>query len=108
MAKLLEIEDKTFDQEVLQADMPVLVDFGAVWCGPCKMLDPVVEELADDWAVQAKFVHIDVDHNPNVTMQFSVMGVPTLMLFKNGEPVERMSGFKPKNKIISQFGPHLD
>jgi thioredoxin 1 len=108
VAKLIEIEDGTFEEEVLQAGKPVLVDFGAVWCGPCKMLDPVVEELADEWADEVKVVHIDVDHNPNVTMQYSVMGVPTLMLFKNGEPVERMSGFKPKNKIITQFGPHLE
>lgn len=108
MAKLLEIDDGTFEEEVLQAGKPVLVDFGAVWCGPCKMLDPVVEELADDWVDQVKVVHIDVDHNPNITMRYSIMGVPTLMLFKDGEPVERMSGFKPKNKIINQFGPHLE
>ena len=108
MAKLIEVDDKTFETEVLQAEMPVLVDFGAVWCGPCKMLDPVVEELADDWANQVKVVHLDVDHNPNVTMQYSVMGVPTLMLFIDGQPVERMSGYKPKNKIIGQFSPHLE
>jgi thioredoxin 1 len=106
MAKLIEINDDSFDAEVIQADIPVLVDFGAVWCGPCKMLDPVVEELADDWAGKVKFTHIDVDHNPNITMQFNIMGVPTLILFKAGEPVARMSGYKPKAKIIDEFG-HL-
>ena len=107
MSKMIELSEDTFEAEVLKAGQPVLVDFGAVWCGPCKMLDPVVEELAADWEGQVKVAHIDVDHNPNLAMQFSVMGVPTLMLFLDGQPVERMSGYKPKPKIVSQFGPHL-
>jgi len=106
MSKLIELTEDTFSAEVYESDIPVIVDFGAVWCGPCKMLDPIVEELADDWAGKAKFTHIDVDHNPNLAIQFSVMGVPTLMLFKGGEIVARMSGYKPKAKIIDEFG-HL-
>lgn len=106
MSKMIELTEETFTAEVIESGIPVLVDFGAVWCGPCKMLDPVVEELAEDWDGKVKFTHIDVDHNPNLAMQFSVMGVPTLILFKDGEPLARMSGYKPKVKIIDEFG-HL-
>ena len=106
MSKMIELTEENFTAEVLESELPVVVDFGAVWCGPCKMLDPVVEELAGDWAGKVKFTHIDVDHNPNLTMKFSIMGVPTLILFKEGEPVARMSGFKPKVKIVEEFG-HL-
>lgn len=107
MAKLIEINQENFENTVLEAEEPVLVDFGAVWCGPCKMLDPIVEELAGDWEGRVKVVHIDVDHNPDITMQFNVMGVPSLLLFKDGEPIERMTGYKPKNKIVQLFEPHL-
>ncbi len=107
MSNLTEITEDTFENEVLQAGTPVLVDFGAVWCGPCKMLDPVVEELAGDWGEQVKVVKLDVDHSPNVAMQFSVMGVPTLMLFIDGEAKERLTGYMPKNKILKKLEPHL-
>lgn len=103
MAKLLETNQDTFTADVLQAEMPVIVDFGAVWCGPCKQLDPLVEQLAAEWAGKVSFFKVDVDHNPDLAMQFSVMGVPTLMLFKEGQPVERMTGYKPKDKIIQIF-----
>ena len=107
MANLTEINQDNFEAEVIQSVQPVLVDFGAVWCGPCKTLDPIVEELAGEWGSRVKVVHVDVDHNPDLAMQFNVMGVPTLMLFKDGEPYERMSGYKPKNKIIDIFEPHF-
>ena len=71
------------------------------------MLDPIVEELADQWSTRVKVVHIDVDSNQDLVMQYNVMGVPTLMLIKDGKPQERMSGYKPKNKIISLFEPHI-
>jgi len=107
MNNILEVNDDTFENEVTKSQMPVLVDFGAVWCGPCKMLDPIVEDLADDWEGKVKVVRIDVDHNPNTTMAFQVMGVPTLMLFVEGTPVERLSGYMPKNKILTKLEPHL-
>jgi thioredoxin 1 len=107
MSNILEINEDTFENEVLQAETPVVVDFSAVWCGPCKMLDPVVEELASDWDGQVKFVKLDVDHSPSIAMNYAVMGVPTLMLFKGGEVQERLSGYMPKNKIVSKLSPHL-
>jgi thioredoxin 1 len=107
MSKFIEVDESNFDEEVNQSELPVLIDFGAVWCGPCKMLDPIVEDLAEEWKNQIKVVHIDVDSNQELTIQYSVMGVPTLLLIKNGEPIERMTGYKPKNKIKDIFEPHF-
>ena len=107
MSKIIEIDDGSFENEVLQSTNPVLVDFSAVWCGPCKMLEPVVEELAADWDGQVKFVKLDVDQNPETAMNFQVMGVPTLMLFDGGEVKERLTGYMPKNKIIKKLAPHM-
>ena len=108
MANLPTVTQDTFDKEVLQAAGPVLVDFGAVWCSPCKMLDPVVEELAGEWAGQVKVVKVDIDHNPEIPMRYQVLGVPTLALFKEGQLVERMTGYKPKNKVIKIFAHHFE
>ena len=107
MKNVIEVTDENFQEEILEAELPVLVDFGAVWCGPCKMLDPVVEELAGDWLGKVKVAHIDVDHSPNSAMQYQVMGVPTLMLFVSGAPVERTTGYMPKKKVISKLEKHL-
>lgn len=107
MSNLIEVNEQNFEEEVIQSELPVLVDFGAVWCGPCKMLDPIVEELAQDWKGKVKVIHIDVDSNQNLTMKYSVMSVPTLLLIKHGKPVERMSGFKPKTKITQLFEQHI-
>ncbi len=96
-----------FTQEVLNAGQPVLVDFTATWCGPCKMLDPIVEELAVEWQDKVKVVKVDVDNNPDIPMQYQVMGVPTLMLFIDGTPQHRMSGYKPKPKVIKEFSKLL-
>jgi thioredoxin 1 len=92
---------------VVNSKVPVLVDFSAVWCGPCKMLEPIIHELANDWGDSVKVVKLDIDQNPSVPMQFGVMGVPTLMLFKNGEPQERLVGYMPKDKILGKLDPHL-
>jgi thioredoxin 1 len=107
MADLPKLSEATFQEEVLDATQPVLVDFTAVWCGPCKMLDPIVRQLADDWAGKVKVVALDVDDSPNVTMDYGVMGVPTLMLFKGGQPVERLSGYQPKDRILARLRPHF-
>lgn len=107
MAELLKLSGDQFETEVLQATQPVMVDFSAVWCGPCKMLDPVVKQLADQWDGQVKFCKLDVDNDPQLAEEYSVMGVPTLMLFKNGKPVERVSGFQPKDRLEKRFSPYL-
>jgi thioredoxin 1 len=108
MSNLPNVSTDTFEREVIEATTPVLVDFGAVWCGPCKMLDPVVEELAGDWGDKVKVVKVDVDHNPDLAIQYQVLGVPTLILFKGGQPAERQSGFQPKKKLAAKFEPHLN
>lgn len=108
MADISKVNEDSFQNEVLESSQPVLVDFTAVWCGPCKMLDPVVKELAADWDGKLKVAKLDVDDNPNLAMQYQVMGVPTLMLFKNGEPVERVTGYQPKDRLQKKFSPHLN
>lgn len=107
MAEIIELNQVVFKDEVINSELPVLVDFSAVWCGPCKMLDPVVKQLAQEWDGKVKFVKLDVDHNPEVAMEYQVMGVPTLMLFKNGEPVERVTGYQPKDRLEKKFKDHL-
>jgi thioredoxin 1 len=108
MAEFPHVGEANFTNEVLQAKFPVLVDFTAVWCGPCKMLDPIVRQLAQDWDGKVKVVKLDVDDNADLAMQYQVMGVPTLMLFKGGKPVERVTGYQPKERIASKFIPHLN
>ena len=108
MSELVHINEDVFSVEVLQSNKPVLVDFGAIWCGPCKMLDPVVEQLAGEWGDKVKVVKVDVDYSPNLAMQYQVLGVPTLILFVNGQPRERLSGFKPKKHLQQKFEPYLN
>jgi thioredoxin 1 len=107
MANLPNVTDDSFAEEVLNTKGAVLVDFGAEWCHPCKQLDPLVEELAQDWEGKVKVLALDIDDNVQTTMQLGVMGVPTLILFIDGEPVERMTGYVPKKKIIDRLRPHL-
>jgi len=107
MAEIETLNEATFQREVIDSEMPVLVDFTAVWCAPCKMIDPIVKQLAQDWEGKVKVVKVDIDDNPQLTLDFQVMGVPTLMLFKNGRPVERQSGYQPKDRLVKKFGPHL-
>jgi thioredoxin 1 len=108
MAEIVQLNEGDFQIEVLEASLPVLVDFTAPWCAPCKMLDPVVEQLAVDWQDKVKFVRLDVDDHPLLAMDYQVMGVPTLMLFKNGKPVERLTGFQPKDRLVKKFLPFLN
>ncbi|MBC8507822.1 MAG: thioredoxin [Anaerolineales bacterium] len=107
MTELLYITDDSFQEEVLDSPLPVLVDFTAVWCGPCKMLEPIVQELADEWAGQVKVVKLDVDDNQDIAMQYHVMGVPTLALFQGGEIKERLTGFRPKKQIVKKLESHF-
>ncbi len=107
MATMHHFSDATFKQEVLESNQPVLVDFTAEWCGPCHMLAPVVGKLNDEWNGAVKVGTLDIDANVDTTMQYGVMGVPTLILFKSGQPAERLTGFMPKERILAKLNPHL-
>jgi thioredoxin 1 len=107
MSDIAQLKESAFDAEVLKSTLPVLVDFTAVWCGPCKMLEPVVMQLSQDWDGKVKFVKLDVDDNSSLAVKYGVMGVPTLILFVKGNPVQRLSGYQPKDRIISKFGSYI-
>jgi thioredoxin 1 len=107
MADIPKLNETAFESEVLKSTVPVMVDFTATWCGPCKMLEPVITQLSQDWDGKVKFVKLDVDDNSNLAVQYGVMGVPTLILFVNGDPVQRLSGYQPKDRIISKFGSYI-
>ncbi len=99
MAHPVVVQDDTFDLEVLQADTPVVVDFWADWCAPCKMVAPIVEDLAEEMDGKVKFAKLDVDSNPMVATQFSIRSIPTLLIFKDGKPVGQIIGAVPKGVL---------
>lgn len=105
--KLVEITDANFQQEVLDSDQPVLVDFWAVWCGPCKMIAPVVEEIAKEYDGRLKVGKMDVDSNPDTSIQFGIRSIPTLMVFKGGKVVEQIVGALPKRNLLEKITPHI-
>ena len=107
MPKPFEVTDDTFENNVLQAETPTVVDFWAVWCGPCKMIAPVLEDIANEYEGKLQIAKLDVDHNSESTMKYGVMSIPTLILFKAGQPVERIVGFIPKEKLLAKLRPHL-
>lgn len=107
MAEVNYITEEDFKEKVLGSDLPVLVDFTAAWCGPCKMVSPIVEELAGDWEGKARVYKIDVDSNQNVPIQYGIMGIPALLLFVQGEEAARVAGFKPKKQLLKIFEPHI-
>ena len=102
MGQVYEADDASFDSEVVQADGPVLVDFSATWCGPCKKLEPVVEELAGDYEGRLKVVKVDVDQAREVAAKFSVLAVPTLMLFRDGQVRDQLTGVQAKRAIAER------
>ncbi len=107
MAKPIMVTDSTFEKLVVDAEQPVLVDFWAEWCGPCKMIAPVLEEIATDLDGKLTIGKLDVDENGSTAMAFGVMSIPTLLLFKGGKPVERIVGFQPKQQLVSKIQRHL-
>lgn len=107
MGVMVEATDEDIDAQVSSSNVPVLIDFGAEWCHPCKKLDPIVEELAGEWGDKVKVLHVDIDENNQAAMKFEVLSVPTLLLLVNGEPVERLTGFVPKQKLVNKLEPHL-
>ena len=105
--KTFEVTEANFQKEILESTEPVLIDFWAEWCTPCKMIGPLVEQIADEYKGKVRVGKLDADANPDVLMRYNVMGIPTLMLFKGGEAVERITGYQPKDKITSKLVPHI-
>ena len=105
--KIVHTNDEAFETDVLKADKPVLLDFWAEWCGPCKMIAPIVEELSLEYDGKLKVAKLDADENMGTMQQYGIMGIPTLILFKGGQPVERVQGFRPKEHILEKIEPHL-
>src|SRR5690348_16622882 len=103
-----EVTDENFQNEVLKSDTPVLVDFWAEWCGPCKMIAPLVEELAKKYDGKLRVGKMDVDNQPDVPQMFGIQGIPTLILFKGGQPVQQIVGFRSRDQLDAAVSKHLD
>ncbi len=103
MAKPQEVTDSNFEAEVLKAERPVLVDFWAPWCGPCRMVAPVVEELADDYAGRVDFFKLNTDDNPDTAVKYGIRSIPTLLVFKGGEVAGQIVGFRPKSDLAERL-----
>jgi thioredoxin 1 len=104
---VLELTDATFDEQVGAATTPIVVDFWAEWCGPCKMVAPILEEIANEQVGKVTIAKLNIDENPNIAMRYSVMSIPTMLVFKDGEPVDRIVGARPKGYLMGQIEPHM-
>ncbi len=102
MADILEITDESFESEVINASRPTLVEFSAEWCGPCKKLAPIVEEIADEMSDKLKVVHMDVEKGRNTSVKFAVLSVPTILIFKDGKVMDEITGLVPKKAILQK------
>ncbi len=107
MSNALAVTADDFEKEVLQAETPVLVDFWAEWCGPCKALGPTIDDIANETTGKLKVVKVDTDKAPSVAAKYGIMSIPTLILFKKGDIVEQLVGMMPKQKIMEKVTPHL-
>jgi thioredoxin 1 len=107
MTKPKEVNDAQFEAEVLKSETPVLVDFWAPWCGPCRMVAPLVEELADEYGPKVKFVKVNTDESFNTAASYGIRSIPTLIVFKGGQPVGQVIGFRPKNDIKREIDKAL-
>ncbi len=108
MSELAYVNGENFTEEVLEWERPVLVDFTAVWCGPCKMVDPVVTQLGEEWGGKIKVVKIDADKNPEIVQQYGILGIPALLLFYQGEVRERINGYQPRKKLAKKLEKYLN
>ncbi len=107
MALIGDVTDQDFDERVLGSDRPVLVDFWAEWCVPCHMVSPVVEEIGRDKGESLQVAKLNIDENPEITRRYGVMSIPTLMLFKDGQPAARVVGARGKDALLKEIDPHL-
>jgi thioredoxin 1 len=107
MTKPVDVTDSTFNEEVLQADRPVLVDFWASWCGPCKAVAPILNEIASEQADGLKIAKVNIDENQQYAARLGVTSIPTMVVFKNGQPVEKIIGAMPKQSILARVEPHM-
>lgn len=108
MSKAVEFTDGNFEKEVLQSDQPVLVDFWAEWCGPCRMIGPVVEEMAGEYHGKAKIGKVNVDMNPEVSVKYGIRSIPALLIFKEGQVVDQIIGAVPKTHLTKQLEAQLN
>ena len=108
MSKPTQITDDDFEQMVLQAEKPVLMDFWASWCQPCLMVAPIIDELAEEYNGKVSFVKLDVDQNPKTATRYGIMSIPALLIFKNGEPVSHLVGVRPKGDLKRNLDAALD
>jgi thioredoxin 1 len=107
MTKPKDVTDQTFESDVIKADVPVLVDFWAPWCGPCRMVAPIVEELAGEYEGKVNFYKLNTDENPAVSSRYGIRSIPTLLVFKGGEPVGQIVGFRPKSDLKKRLDAAL-
>ena len=101
------VTEDSFPKEILNSDLPVMAEFGAPWCAPCKRLEPELLELAKQWAGKVRLAKLDVDQSVNLVMQYQIMTVPTLLLFVKGQAVQRLTGFQPRQRIIEKFAQYI-
>ena len=107
MSTPVHVTDDSFEQDVIQADLLTVVDFWAVWCAPCIHIAPMLEEMAAEYDGQLKVAKLNVDENPNTAGAYGIMSIPTLLVFKDGKPVERIVGYMPKERLMDKIKPHM-